>query len=479
MEHDVRVLCALACLFGTPFTLAACGSDEKEVQLPPPGVGTGACAGLPLPQGAYYVSSNLCVGAVALRQEQLRQLTFASNGDLLGVRVPGTVLRYRDLDSDGFFAGTHEIVEIADTHGSGNNVAFDDNEGFLYAGTPDGVKRWSYSSSSTNLGSGEEVVIGEPSSGTHVFHTVHVYDGILYVHSGSENNAVAPASPEYDTHRAVLKRFILSEFTPGTPFDWETGELVVVGIRNMVGFTRNAAGAMYGVINGIDDLMYGGLDVHKDNPGDDLIRIESGGRHGYPYCFSALNIVRDGTQVEPGTQLASATNPEPPDPDFVNPHDDAWCAENSEAPVTSLPAHSAPLDITFLDAATGALAEEWEGGAFVSLHGSWDTTPSIGHQVVWVPFGEEGTAERPQADATGVTFPFRVVFGGGNAEGPSTGAWGWKSGDVGEQIVRPVGVAVSPRDGALYVSSDDASVINGPGSDEQGAIYRIARGAAR
>jgi hypothetical protein len=91
-----------------------------------------------------------------------------------------------------------------------------------------------------------------------------------------------------------------------------------------------------------------------------------------------------------------------------------------------------------------------------------------------VPFDDAGGADRPQLENDTPSFPFTVVFGGGSSAAPKTGAWGWKTGDWGEQIVRPVGLAVSPIDGALYVSSDDASVINGPDSDEQGALYRIS-----
>jgi hypothetical protein len=43
--------------------------------------------------------------------------------------------------------------------------------------------------------------------------------------------------------------------------------------------------------------------------------------------------------------------------------------------------------------------------------------------------------------------------------------------------VRPVGLAISPRDGALYVSSDNRAVEDQPGNkagESQGAIYRLA-----
>jgi glucose/arabinose dehydrogenase len=57
-------------------------------------------------------------------------------------------------------------------------------------------------------------------------------------------------------------------------------------------------------------------------------------------------------------------------------------------------------------------------------------------------------------------YPFTVVLGGGSAAaGHVDGEWGWRSGDVGEDPVRPVGVAVSPVDGALYISSDGEGVL--------------------
>jgi glucose/arabinose dehydrogenase len=177
----------------------------------------------------------------------------------------------------------------------------------------------------------------------------------------------------------------------------------------------------------------------------------------------------NGDPIAPGTQLAASTDASQPDPDFVNPHDNEWCAENSDEPLTFLPAHSAPLDITFFDGPEGNLPEEWRGGAFVALHGSWNTTPSVGHQVVFVPFDSSGEAPMPEADEDETQYPFPIVFGGGNGATPNDGSWGWSTGEVGEDPVRPVGVAVSPVDGALYVSSDNAA----EGAPQSGAIYRI------
>lgn len=451
---------------------SGCGSDDDTTAATPidttpgpeqPGAGLGSerpdpCRGVPLPADEHYVAPGLCASAVALGQEGLRQISFTSNGDLIGVKKSGEVVRYRDLDDDGMFDGASEIVTLGNTGGNGNNAHIDEENGFLYAGSPDGVVRWPYTAETTSLGSPEDVVVNQPSDGTHTYHTVHVYDGWLYVHSGSADNMVAPMSPDYDTNRSVLKRFQLSGLTPAG-FDWPTaGEVVASGLRNMVGYTQSPSGELFGVVNGIDNLSYQGEDVHLDNPGDELVQIEPGESFGYPFCFTAQNISTEQGPVPPGTQLASEVA------GFDNPHDDAWCAQNSREPVSFLPAHSAPLDITFYaesDDGPEALPEEWVGGAFVSQHGSWNRMPSVGHSVVFFPFG----GDEPSMPATAQTpprYPFTVVFGGGAAAGHVEGEWGWSSGDQGEDPVRPVGVAVSPVDGALYISSDG-----------EGALYRV------
>ena len=76
---------------------------------------------------------------------------------------------------------------------------------------------------------------------------------------------------------------------------------------------------------------------------------------------------------------------------------------------------------------------------------------------------------------TSTSFPYEVVFGGGSKGVARDGAWGWRVGDDGEDVVRPVGVAVSPIDGALYVASDNGKVaLTKLGKSEDGNLYRIA-----
>src|SRR5690349_6686488 len=68
-----------------------------------PGAATAACGPRGLPPDRHFVAEGLCARIVAYEQGELRGLTFAPNGDLLGVTTAGEIRRYRDLDGDGLF----------------------------------------------------------------------------------------------------------------------------------------------------------------------------------------------------------------------------------------------------------------------------------------------------------------------------------------------------------------------------------------
>ena len=95
------------------------------------------------------------------------------------------------------------------------------------------------------------------------------------------------------------------------------------------------------------------------------------------------------------------------------------------APMSFVEAHSAPLDVVVFDGPDGALPARWKGGAFISMHGSWDRVPSTGHKVVWLPLDANGRAPMPRSTASETEFPYEVVFGGGDATHPKDGQWGW------------------------------------------------------
>jgi glucose/arabinose dehydrogenase len=439
---------------------------------------TGRCRGIALPADQHYAAPGTCARLVASAQGPLREIMFTPDGDLIGVTHDGIIRRYRDRNGNGVFdAGTDEVVDWAKTGGdNGQNCDLDGD--FLYCGSQDGVKRWKYASSLERGGDGEDVVVGQPGGGNHPLHPLHVYDHVLYVDSGSERNVIRPMPEDYITDRAVIKRFELSKLPPGQPFAWDSGDIFVRGARNVTGFTRDSKSRIYGVVNGIDDVRYAGEDVHADNPGEAFVRLEAGQAYGWPFCFMAQRIVRDGAVVPVGTQLKTdAMNNVFPQLLVESSKDDAWCAAHATRPMSLVEAHSAPLDVVIDEGPPGGLPERWRGGAFISLHGSWDRHPSTGYKVVWLPLDAAGVAPMPSSTPTETHFPYEVVFGGGSQGQARDGFWSWTSGGVGESVVRPVGLAISPLDGALYVSSDNRAVEDQPGKkagESQGAIYRIA-----
>src|SRR5262245_3301694 len=74
---------------GTGGTIVGAGTGgiatgQSDSSLPDPCRG-----GLELPLDGYHVAPGLCVRAVAISQGSLRQITFTSNGDLIGVAMTG------------------------------------------------------------------------------------------------------------------------------------------------------------------------------------------------------------------------------------------------------------------------------------------------------------------------------------------------------------------------------------------------------
>ena len=227
--------------------------------------------------------------------------------------------------------------------------------------------------------------------------------------------------------------------------------VVTRGLRNANGFTRNATGRMYAVVNGMDIIGHQGLDLRDDNPGEQVAEVAMGKRYGYPFCFTAQRVVlAGGSLVAPGTQLMN---------EIFGVHDDAWCEANSALPVTFIQAHSAPLDIAFFDGQPkGALPERFRGGAFVALHGSQYRPGATGYKIIWIPFDAGGGAPMPTSTLTSTTFPYETVLGGGDANGPKDGPWMWALSPYGD-APRFAGVAVSPVDGALYASTDSSGYV--------------------
>jgi glucose/arabinose dehydrogenase len=154
----------------------------------------------------------------------------------------------------------------------------------------------------------------------------------------------------------------------------------------------------------------------RDGYGDGLVpdyftRVEAGGFYGWPYSYIGSH---------PDPQLGDER------PDLV---------EAAIEPDVLFASHSAPLGFAFYDAEQ--FPERYRGGAFVALHGSWNSSVPTGYKLVYVPFENQ----RPAGGYENFALGFR--FGG------------VEQADI---IGRPVGVVVA-NDGSLLVADDIGEAI--------------------
>ncbi|ORJ63607.1 PQQ-dependent sugar dehydrogenase [Geothermobacter hydrogeniphilus] len=210
--------------------------------------------------------------------------------------------------------------------------------------------------------------------------------GSLYVSVGSDCNACL----EEDPRRATVLKI---------PATGGRGRIFAFGLRNSVGLALDpVSGEIWASDNGRDLL-------GDDLPPDEINLLRDGGDYGWPYCY--------GRRV--------------PDPELGS---ELRCRQTQPSEV-DLPAHSAPLGITFGD---GLRAAPWiRRSLLVAYHGSWNRTVPTGYKVVAIPFQQGRPAGPPRNLLRGWLVNER--------------AWG-----------RPVAPLVGP-DGALYLSDDLAGVI--------------------
>ena len=257
-------------------------------------------------------------------------------------------------------------------------------------------------------------------------------DGTVYFNVGSSSNA-NPDDRTMSPQRAV----IMAVRPDGTDL-----RVVERGVRNGEGLAVAPNGSVWTAVNERDNIPYpthGPYSTYSDaygqvirayvnnHPPDEVAQVSAGRDLGWPYCDP------DQDDSHPAGSLANV----PLVPNSVtNPGGTAMnCAKLAPVEV-GLPAHSAPLGMTFLEGSK--VPGRWSGGAVVAVHGSWDRQQPQAPAVSWLAWDS----------AKGTMTPSVTLVGGfENADGTF---WG-----------RPVDAVPGP-DGALYVSDDAA-----------GAIYRL------
>ena len=277
-----------------------------------------------------------------------RSLMEGANGDLfLTDREANNIYLLRDTNKDGKIDNATERFLFAEKLNKPFGLAI--NKGYFYIGNSDSVVRTKYEAGQTKLAGALEKIITLPSEGHSTRNLLFNPDGTkLYVAVGSKSNV----DVEPDPLRAAI-----SEYNP----DGTGHRVYASGIRNPVGLVMHpTTKQIWTCVN------------ERDGLGDDLVpdyatSVKDGGFYGWPYMYL-------GNHVDP-RRKADAEKiklPEPIVPDVL------------------LEAHGAATGMAFY---TGTMfPKEYQGNAFVALHGSWNRSLRHGYKVVRIPM-KNGKAE--------------------------------------------------------------------------------------
>ena len=396
----------------------------------PAGLGGGAFSShrtLTLPKG--------WTAEVWARVGGARMEAWTPQGDLL-VSQPGngTVV---ELTPHGSGAPTSRTVLSGLTTPQGLAFAQLDGHAVLYVGESDEVDRYPWGA--TGISGSRTVVAGhlpdQDPSGDDVHRDKDVAvtaDGTVWFNVGSASNAT-PSDRSLNPPRAV----IMSVSPSGANL-----KVVERGVRNGEGLAVAPDGTVWTAVNNRDNITYPSHSSYQgtsdpfgqvissyvnEHPPDEVAPVTPGRDLGWPYCNPDQDSSHPaGSLVNIPFAADAVTNA---GGQHLN------CAALKPIEV-GLPAHSAPLGLSFL--AGTRIAAPWSGGAVVAVHGSWNRQPPRAPAVLWMPWNS-----RTHRLGAAVT----LVAG---FQDPNGNRWG------------RVADAVAGPDGALYVSDDSA-----------GAIYRL------
>ena len=325
-----------------------------------------------------------------------RNMVLAPNGDVFVADMSGSKIHVlRDNDRNGTPDARWVFAEGLNRP---FGLAFRGNH--LFVGNTDAVVRFDYKPGQT-AASGVPVPITSLPRGGHATRNV-VFNGDgskMYVAVGSQSNVNDETD---DPLRAAI-----IEYNP----DGTGKRTFASGLRNPIGLAWNPADqSLWTVVN------------ERDGLGDDLVpdyatEVRRDAFYGWPFSYIGQNVdPRRGERLD--------------------------LVKKAVVPSVLIQAHSAPITIAFYPQVTTPEASgtmfpaQYRGGAFVTLHGSWNRALRTGYKVVHIPFRN-----------------------GKPAGGYDDFLLGWAP-DPKEKTVwgRPAGLLVL-GDGSLLVSDDGAGVI--------------------
>ena len=364
------------------------------------------------------VPSDLQIEAFATKLARPRSVFVLPNGDVLAIESAGPaapIKRPKDLivgvvlGAAGEFNPAGNRITLIRPSNNGEpairTVFLDHLESpfgvalighDLYVANTNAIVRYHYNEGDTHINGPGVKLVDLPAGEINHHWTKSLVaspDGSkLYVGVGSNSN-IAENGLDAETGRAAIWEV-----------DRATGAHRVFGsgLRNPNGlqFEPNT-GRLWTVVNERDEL---GPDLVPDY----LTSVKDGGFYGWPYSYY-------GQHVDPRVR--------PQRPDLV---------ATALQPDYALSSHVAPLGLVFVS--SPALPADYQSGAFVGEHGSWDRFPMNGYKVIYVPF-KDGRPTGPAKD---------VVTGFLSNDNHARG--------------RPVGLAIDNK-GALLIADDLGNTI--------------------
>ena len=272
---------------------------------------------------------------------------------------------------------------------------------WLYVANTDAVLRFPYRKGQTKITEKGQKIVDLP-AGKGMKNNRHWTRNIIsnaantkiYIAVGSSSN-IAENGIEKERLRANILEMNL---------DGSDLRIYASGLRNPVGMGwAPGTSTLYTAVNERDEL------------GDDLVpdyltSVKKGGFYGWPYSYY-------GNHVDTRVQDQQA--------DLV---------KKALIPDVDLGSHTASLGLAFYTKTN--FPAQYQGGAFIAQHGSWNRSVLSGYKVVYVPFKHGKPSGRPQDFLTGFVADLAAdkVYG------------------------RPVGVVVMP-DGSLLVTDDASNTV--------------------
>ncbi|EXJ65542.1 hypothetical protein A1O7_01883 [Cladophialophora yegresii CBS 114405] len=402
----------------------------------------------PAPSGSIQPSlaSGYRMQVVATGLSKPRGILLDKAGNLLVVEQGRGVVSAHTLEENNGCVSVGTSTDVTPALSLNHGIEISQDGTTLFASSSESVYSWSYDQSARTV-SNNATLVGNMAGSDHTTRTLLLSNkapGLLVVTRGSTSNIDFDAASLASGH-SQIKAFNISNLT-STPYDFDSDGLRLGwGLRNDVGIAEHPnSGGLYSVENSADQITRMGVDVHEDNPAEELNFLgylngtqyaSQGGNFGYPWCFSAWGIddLPENDNLTVGSQFAIDASPESNNENRT----DAYCAQQVPARLV-FQAHMAPLDIKFNNSGT----EAW-----VTFHGSWDRTDPVGYKMSVVAFNANGEpVDGPQSKTAA-----RDIFANqDNSRCPN-------------DCFRPVGMAIDSQ-GRIFVSSDAS-----------GEIYLVSR----